>query len=116
MPAEQQERQHHNPASLPCPCLPHDLPPAPHHLHPAPSPPAARKAAADLQASNQQRRKQLEGLNQQLAATRSAMFTVQLPTHMRYQSLTYSHVAAMLLRDQRQKVGAVLRQQQGCLC
>ncbi len=77
---------------------------------------AARKAAAELEASNQQRREQLEGLNQQLAATRSAMFTVQLPTHMRYQSLTYSHVAAMLLRDQRQKVGTGLRHWQGCEC
>ena len=36
------------------------------------------------------------------------MFTSHLPTHLRYQSLTYSHVASMLLRDQRQKVRELL--------
>ncbi len=58
-----------------------------------------------LRSTTAQRRAQLETLGSQLAATRSAMFTSQLPTHLRYQSLTYSHVASMLLRDQRQKVG-----------
>lgn len=54
-----------------------------------------------LTSSNSRRRVALEQLSQQTATARSEVLGNTLPTVLRYQSLTLSHVGAMLAREQR---------------
>lgn len=55
----------------------------------------------ELTTSNSSRRAALEQLSHQTAAARSEVLGNTLPTVLRYQSLTLSHVSAMLAREQR---------------
>jgi hypothetical protein len=62
---------------------------------------AAKAQLADLQASNGARRAMLEQLRSQAGVVRAEVLGNRLPTILRYQALTASHVAAMLEREQR---------------
>jgi hypothetical protein len=64
---------------------------------------AAERRLASLSASNATRRTTLERLSSSAAGVRTEALSA-LPTLLRYQSLTHSHVSAMLLREQRQKL------------
>lgn len=72
-------------------------------------PPAAPRAAARQQlaavsSSNASRRAAVEQLSQQTAAARAEVLGTALPTVLRYQALTLSHVSAMLAREQRARL------------
>eukprot|EP00878_Enallax_costatus_P022447 GHUV01023812.1.p1 GENE.GHUV01023812.1~~GHUV01023812.1.p1 ORF type:complete len:280 (+),score=95.65 GHUV01023812.1:310-1149(+) len=56
---------------------------------------------AQLTAANSSKRAILEQLSQQTATARQEVLGNTLPTVLRYQSLTLSHVSAMLAREQR---------------
>lgn len=68
----------------------------------------AKELSAKLRNDNNQRREQLEKLGTELSAKRADVLTSHFPTILRYQSLTYSHVSAMLLREQRTKMRQLL--------
>jgi hypothetical protein len=65
---------------------------------------AAQQQLSQLTAANSSRRHTLEQLNQQTAAARAEVLGNTLPTVLRYQSLTLSHVNAMLAREQRTRL------------
>ncbi|KAF8072466.1 ypel3 [Scenedesmus sp. PABB004] len=64
----------------------------------------AQQQLAALGASNAARRRAVDELAASLAAARQSVLGVTLPTVLRYQSLTLSHVGAMLAREQRHKL------------
>ncbi|KAG2426499.1 hypothetical protein HXX76_011727 [Chlamydomonas incerta] len=68
---------------------------------------AAKREAARLRAANAARRAAAERAAGELAARR-AEHQAHHPTLLRYQALTHSHVAAMLLAEQRAKLAALL--------
>lgn len=61
----------------------------------------AQQQLTQLTAANSSKRAVLEQLSQQTAAARQEVLGNTLPTVLRYQSLTLSHVSAMLAREQR---------------
>lgn len=61
-----------------------------------------------LRASVERRRAAAEAALQELAAARAKALGSALPTQIRYQSLTLSHVSAMLAREQRMHMRALL--------
>eukprot|EP00878_Enallax_costatus_P034772 GHUV01038612.1.p1 GENE.GHUV01038612.1~~GHUV01038612.1.p1 ORF type:complete len:212 (-),score=63.23 GHUV01038612.1:315-950(-) len=63
--------------------------------------PTAQQQLAQLTAANSSKRAILEQLSQQTATARQEVLGNTLPTVLRYQSLTLSHVSAMLAREQR---------------
>ncbi|WIA28272.1 hypothetical protein OEZ86_010826 [Tetradesmus obliquus] len=64
----------------------------------------AQQQLSQLAAANSSRRHTLEHLTQQTAAARAEVLGNTLPTVLRYQSLTLSHVNAMLAREQRSRL------------
>lgn len=62
----------------------------------------------ETRSSVEQRREAAEGALQELAAARAKALGSALPTQIRYQSLTLSHVSAMLAREQRMHMRALL--------
>uniref|UniRef100_A0A383VLN9 Uncharacterized protein n=1 Tax=Tetradesmus obliquus TaxID=3088 RepID=A0A383VLN9_TETOB len=64
----------------------------------------AQQQLSQLAAANSSRRHTLEHLTQQTAAARAEVLGNTLPTVLRYQSLTLSHVHAMLAREQRSRL------------
>ncbi|KAF6258142.1 UV radiation resistance protein and autophagy-related subunit 14-domain-containing protein [Scenedesmus sp. NREL 46B-D3] len=64
----------------------------------------AQQQLSQLAAANSSRRHTLEQLSHQTAAARAEVLGNTLPTVLRYQSLTLSHVSAMLAREQRTRL------------
>mmetsp|Transcript_25500 Transcript_25500/g.55469 ORF Transcript_25500/g.55469 Transcript_25500/m.55469 type:complete len:504 (+) Transcript_25500:62-1573(+) len=67
-----------------------------------------KEEVAKLRQSNLSRRTHNEKTQAQLVSTRADMLSNHFPTLLRYQSLTYSHVSAMLLREQKLKLKQLL--------
>ena len=85
----------------PCPALGPPAPPT--RLHSV-----AKDEVEKLRKLNASRKLRTEKVMAQLAANRTEELSQQYPTLIRYQSLTYSHVSAMLLREQRAKLKQLL--------
>jgi hypothetical protein len=85
------------------PCTAHEPPTAR-----PPARPAARDESEQLRHSNATRRVRNERAAALLSAARHEAVANHFPTLLRYQSLTLSHVGAMLLREQRQKLRQLL--------
>ncbi len=69
---------------------------------------AARAAHEQSRAATSARRSRLSLVSQQLSASRSDILRSQIPTLLRYQSLTLSHISSMLLREQRSRMRELL--------
>lgn len=70
--------------------------------------PAAKEQVEKLRQINNARRNKHERVATWLAAKRIEELVNHLPTIIRYQSLTYQHVGAMLLREQKLKLKQLL--------
>jgi len=99
--------------AVPCTISACPLNPTSSNKHPPPPPTlhnhtAELKWQAETRAEVERRRRAAERALLDLAAARAKALGSALPTQIRYQSLTLSHVSAMLAREQRMHMRALL--------